>query len=57
MIKYYARCFAIVLLLTQPAFAGKVNGTLSSRLDFYPDYADGTVSEAVSYTHLRAHET
>ena len=48
MITYYARCFAIVLLLTQPAFAGKVNGTLSSRLDFYPDHADGTASEGRS---------
>ena len=48
MITYYGRCFAIVLLLTQPAFAGKVNGTLSSRLDFYPDHADGTASEGRS---------
>ena len=48
MITYYARCFAIVLLLTQPAFAGKVNGKLSSRLDFYPDHADGTASEGRS---------
>ncbi len=48
MITYYVRCFAIVLLLTQPAFAGKVNGTLSSRLDFYPDHADGTASKGHS---------
>ena len=48
MITYYACCFAIVLLLTQPAFAGKVNGTLSSRLDFYPEHADGTASEGRS---------
>ena len=40
--------FAIALLLAQSAFAGQVQGTLSSRLDFYPDHADGTASEGRS---------
>ncbi len=48
MIYYYARSFAIILLLVQPAFAGKFNGTLSSRLDFYPDHSKGTASEGRS---------
>ena len=48
MITSSARSFAIVLLLAQPAFALEVNGTLSSRLDFYPDHADGTASEGRS---------
>ena len=48
MIKYCARCFAIFILLVQPAFAGKVNGTLSSRLDFYPNHSKGTASEGRS---------
>ena len=48
MITYCARCFAIFILLVQPAFAGKVNGTLSSRLDFYPDHSKGTASEGRS---------
>ena len=48
MITYCARSFAIFILLVQPAFAGKVNGTLSSRLDFYPDHSKGTASEGRS---------
>jgi hypothetical protein len=48
MITFSARSFAIVLLLAQPGFAGEVNGTLSSRLDFYPDNAYGTASEGRS---------
>ena len=40
--------FALSLLMAQSAFAGEVNGTLSSRLDFYPDHADGTLSEGRS---------
>ena len=48
MITYCARFFAIFILLVQPAFAGKVNGTLSSRLDFYPDHSKGTASEGRS---------
>ena len=48
MITASARSFAIVLLLAQPVFAGEVNGTLSSRLDFYPDNAVGTASEGRS---------
>ena len=48
MITYCARSFVIFILLVQPAFAGKVNGTLSSRLDFYPDHSKGTASEGRS---------
>ena len=48
MITYCTRSFAIFILLVQPAFAGKVNGTLSSRLDFYPDHSKGTASEGRS---------
>ena len=48
MIAFTARSFAIALLLAQPAFAVEINGTLSSRLDFYPDHADGTASEGRS---------
>ena len=48
MIYYYVRSFAIVLFLVQPAFGGKFNGTLSSRLDFYPDHSKGTASEGRS---------
>ena len=48
MITASARSFAIVLLLAQPVFAGEVNGTLSSRLDFYPNNAVGTTSEGRS---------
>ncbi len=48
MITYCARSFAIFILLVQPAFASKVNGTLSSRLDFYPDHSKGTASEGRS---------
>ena len=48
MITYCVRCFAIFILLIQPAFAGKVNGTLSSRLDFYPNPSKGTASEGRS---------
>ena len=48
MIYYYIHSFAIILFLVQPAFAGKVNGTLSSRLDFYPNHSKGTVSEGRS---------
>ena len=48
MITSSARSFAIALFLAQPAFAGEVNGALSSRLDFYPVHADGTVSEGRS---------
>ena len=40
--------FAIILLLAQPVFAGEVNGTLSSRIDFYPNNADNTASEGRS---------
>ncbi len=42
MIKASARSFAIVLLLAHPVNGGELNGTLSSRLDFYPENADGT---------------
>ncbi len=48
MITYYGCFFAIFLLLAQPAFAGKINGTLSSRLDFYPNHSKGTTSEGHS---------
>ena len=48
MITSAACSFAIALLLAQPAFAREVNGTLSSRLDFYPDHADGTTAEGRS---------
>ena len=48
MISCLIRSFAAVLLIVQPAFAGEVNGTLSSRLDFFPDHADGTISEGRS---------
>jgi hypothetical protein len=48
MITSTSLSFAIALLLAQPAFAGEVNSTLSSRLDFYPDHADGTESEGRS---------
>ena len=48
MTMFAVRSFAIILLLAQPAFAGEVNGTLSSRLDFYPDRDDGTASEGRS---------
>ena len=48
MIAFTARSFAIALLLAQPAFAVEINGTLSSRLDFYPNHADGTASEGRS---------
>ena len=48
MITSSASSFAIVLFLAQTAFAGEVNGMLSSRLDFYPDHADGTLSEGRS---------
>ena len=48
MIASAACSFAIALLLAQPAFAREVNGTLSSRLDFYPDHADGTTAEGRS---------
>ena len=48
MITSSASTFAIVLFLAQTAFAGEINGTLSSRLDFYPNHADGTVSEGRS---------
>ena len=48
MITYCARSFVIFILLLQPAFAGKGNGTLSSRLDFYPDHSTGTASEGRS---------
>jgi hypothetical protein len=48
MIKILARSFAIVLLLAHPVNGGELNGTLSSRLDFYPENADGTASEGRS---------
>ena len=48
MIKASARSFAIVLLLAHPVNGGELNGTLSSRLDFYPENADGTASEGRS---------
>ena len=48
MIKASARSFAIVLLLARPVNGGELNGTLSSRLDFYPENADGTASEGRS---------
>ena len=48
MISFLIGGFAVGLLLAQPAFAGEVNGTVSSRLDFYPDHADGTSSEGLS---------
>lgn len=48
MISCLIRSFAAVLMIVQPAFAGEVNGTLSSRLDFFPDHADGTISEGRS---------
>jgi hypothetical protein len=48
MTMFAVRSFVIILLLAQPAFAGEVNGTLSSRLDFYPDRDDGTASEGRS---------
>ena len=40
--------FALFMVLTQPAFSAEVNGTLSSRLDFYPDRTSGTASEGRS---------
>ena len=48
MIKASARSFAIVLLFAHPVNGGELNGTLSSRLDFYPENADGTASEGRS---------
>ena len=48
MIKASALSFAIVLLLAHPVNGGELNGTLSSRLDFYPENADGTASEGRS---------
>ena len=48
MIKVSARSFAIVILLANPVIGGELNGTLSSRLDFYPENADGTLSEGRS---------
>ncbi len=48
MIKASARSFAIFLLLAHPVNGGELNGTLSSRLDFYPENADGTASEGRS---------
>ncbi len=48
MIKASARSFAIVLLLANPVNGGELNGTLSSRLDFYPENAYGTASEGRS---------
>ena len=48
MIKVSARSFAIVILLAHPVIGGELNGTLSSRLDFYPENADGTASEGRS---------
>ena len=48
MIPASAFSFSIVLLLAHPVFAGEVNGTLSSRLDFYPENAVGTASEGRS---------
>ena len=48
MIKVSALSFAIILLLAHPVNGGELNGTLSSRLDFYPENADGTSSEGRS---------
>ena len=48
MITSASLTFVIALLLVELAFAGEVNGTLSSRLDFYPNHADGTASEGRS---------
>ena len=48
MISFLIVGFAVGLLLAQPAFAGEVNATFSSRLDFYTDHADGTSSEGRS---------
>ena len=48
MITSAARSYAIALLLAQPASAGEVDGTISSRLDFYPYRAVGTASEGRS---------
>ena len=48
MISFAIRSFAFVLLMAQSVFAGEVNGTLSARLDFYPDHAVGTASEGRS---------
>ena len=48
MITSSAYSFAIILLLALPVFAIEINGTLSSRLDFYPVHADGTASEGSS---------
>ena len=48
MISFLIGGFVVGLLLAQPTFAGEVNGTVSSRLDFYPDHADGTSSEGRS---------
>ena len=48
MITSAARSYAIALLLAQPASAGEVDGTISSRLDFYPYHAVGTASEGRS---------
>ena len=48
MICFAIRSLAVGLLLAQPAFAGEVDGTVSSRLDFYPDHADGTASQGRS---------
>lgn len=48
MIKASALSFAIVILLAHPVNGGELNGTLSSRLDFYPENADGTASEGRS---------
>ena len=48
MIKASALSLAIVLLLAHPVNGGELNGTLSSRLDFYPENADGTASEGRS---------
>lgn len=45
---FIIRSFALSLLMAQSAYAGEVNGTLSSRLDFYPDHADSTLSEGRS---------
>ena len=35
-------------MLAHPVNGGELNGTLSSRLDFYPENADGTASEGRS---------
>ena len=48
MICFAIRSLVVGLLLAQPAFAGEVDGTVSSRLDFYPDHADGTASQGRS---------